>query len=128
MKKIKVRLVILFFLITVLGGILKVNVEYNKNSKGQDKEIDNNITSVSSQTGNRTNLYSEINISRKEGKKIKIYYSREPFDLTFDFGNYVMYINEQVYQNAVEGMGKISDNIKRMAHNNIINRLFESYK
>lgn len=122
MKKFK--LAILFFAITVLVGILKVNVEYNKNSKGQGTEMN----SVSSKVNNKPDLYSEINISRKEGKKIKIYYNREPFNLTFDFGSYVMYINKQVYKNAVDGIGKISDNIKRITDNNIINRLFESNK
>lgn len=122
MKRFKLRIVILIFGIIVCSGILKINVEYNKNIKKQGETINYKDNLISAK---KADLYSEINISRKNSKKLKIYYTREPFDLTIDFGNYVMYINRQVYFNMVEEKNRIINNARYIINNNLINRIFK---
>jgi hypothetical protein len=121
MKKFQFRIMLLVLIIIVFSGILKINVEYHKKGeKGREEAIytSNNTTVISKEN---FNLYSEINLSQKYGKKIKIYYREVPFDLRFDFGNYVMYINDQVYNNIVDKKDEITSRLKEIISNSIRN-------
>ena len=88
------------YLIIVLLGILKVNIELNRiNGKAYDEETYKNVYSDNRQ---KADAYAEVTIDNRRGVQLRMYYTAEPFDLRFSVGNKIFYINESIFNGKKE--------------------------
>lgn len=121
MNKFRFKIMFFIFIIIIFSGILKVNIEYYRSSGKEVQETIYNTNIDTALSTSKVDTYSEFNLSRKRGTKLRILYKRDPFDLRFDIGNYVMYINKDVYNNMVVEKDKIMNSIKDIINSGIIN-------
>lgn len=119
MKKFRFGMMIFLFIVIILSGILKVNIEYYRKNGKEAAEAAYKGGSNYDYPQNKIDFYSEINLFRKEGKKLKIYYRKDPFDLRFDVGSYVMYINSEVYNNIIEEKNRIMIRLRDIIDNSV---------
>jgi uncharacterized protein (TIGR00255 family) len=99
-----------------MDKILELIDEISKNSESIVNDYKLKLeTRIKELLGNKyeldeNRLYNEIVLSRNSDKKLKVFFKTNPFDLRFNVGNNVMYINKKAYNNIVEGKNKIIKN------------------
>ncbi len=86
--------------IMVFIGIINVNIQYNKiNGNAYNEAV---YTNVFDDGRKRSDVFGEILLDKKKGIKLRMYFSKSPFDLRFSIGNKIIYINSGMFKGNKE--------------------------
>jgi hypothetical protein len=89
-------IVLILAFVCIFGGILRVNIEYNKvNGKAYDEETYKNIYPDDRKV---SDAFGEFVINREKGVRVRMYFTAAPFDLRFSVGNKVIYLNSSIFK------------------------------
>ncbi|WP_163194253.1 hypothetical protein [Clostridium thermarum] len=101
----KYTIVILLSFVCIFAGIIKVNIEYNRlNGKAYDEAIYQNIYP---DDRSKSDAFGEFVLSRKNGIRVRMYFTKSPFDLRFSIGNKVIYVNSSIFKGQQESSASI---------------------
>lgn len=106
MKKYKIKVMILVFIVIAIPGILKINYEYTKR-RVKEPGAYVLISNDNKEIPVKSDMYNEIRLSRKNEKKLRINFSLKPFDLRFNIEDKVLYINKGAFSNIYEYGSKL---------------------